>query len=52
MTIKSYQDLSSKDLKDKCIGINIKQKVRKEAWQMNKDILLNQLLWESIDCMF
>ena len=52
MTIKSYQNLSSKNLKDKCIGINIKQKVRKEARPMNKDISLNKILLESINCMF
>ena len=32
--------------------MNIKQKVRFEAQQMNIDILLNQILWELIDCMF
>ena len=32
--------------------MNIKQKVRLEAQQMNIDILLNQILWELIDCMF
>ena len=32
--------------------MNIKQKVRLEAQQMNIDNLLNQILWELIDCMF
>ena len=43
-TIENYQSLLAKDLKDNFIGMNIKEKVRIEIWQMTIDIFLNQTL--------
>ena len=43
-TIENYQSLLVKDLKDNFIGMNIKEKVRIEIWQMTIDIFLNQTL--------
>ena len=37
-TIKNYLNFLAKDLKDQCIGMNIKQRVRIKIWQMNIDI--------------
>ena len=51
-TIKSYQNFLLKDLKDKFIGMNIKQKVRIKIRQMNLDIFSNQILLESADYLF
>ena len=45
-TIKNCQNVLAKDLKDKFIGMNIKQKVRTLIQQMNIDIFLNQILLE------
>ena len=43
-SIKNYQNLLAKDLKDRFIGINIKGKVIIKIQQMNLNLLL-----ESID---
>ena len=51
-TIKNYQNFLAKDLKDHCIGMNIKQKERMKIRQMNIDIFWNQTLWELTDCLF
>ena len=40
-TIKSYQNFLAKNLKDRYIQMNIKQKVRIKTQQMSTDILLN-----------
>ena len=40
------------DLKDQYIGINVKQKVTIKKRQMNIFIFLNQILLDSIDCLF
>ena len=45
-TIKNFQNVLAKDLKDQFIGMNIKQKVRTLIQQMNIDIFLNQILLE------
>ena len=49
---KIYQNFLVKGLKDPFIGINIKQKVRIKAQQMNIDIFSNQILLESIGYLF
>ena len=41
-TIKNYQNFLANDLKDQCIGINIKQKVRGKILQMSTDIFSNE----------
>ena len=41
-TIKNYQNFLENDLKDRCLGINTKQKVRIKIRQMNIDIFSNQ----------
>ena len=46
--IKNYQNVFAKDLKDRFIGMNLKQKVRLKL-QMNIDIFSCQILLESID---
>ena len=51
-TIKNHQNFLAKDLKDQFIGMNIKQKVRIKIQQMNIDISWNQILLDSIDCLF
>ena len=43
-TIKSYQNFLAKDLKDQCIGMNIKQKVRIKIQQTIIEMFLNQTL--------
>ena len=43
-TIKNYQNFLAKNLKDRYIQMNIKQKVRIKTQQMSTDILLN-LAW-------
>ena len=40
-TIKSYQNLLEKDLKDQCIGMNIKQKLIIKIRQMGTDNFSN-----------
>ena len=40
------------DLKDQYIGINVKQKVTIKKRQINISIFLNQILLDSIDCLF
>ena len=40
-TIKNCRNFSAKDLKEQCIGMNIKQKVRIKIQQMNIDIFPN-----------
>ena len=55
LSAKDNQKLSNllaKDLRNQFIGLNIKQKVRIKIRQMNIDIFLNQILVESIDCLF
>ena len=42
-TIKNYLKFTSKDLKDQCIRINVKN-VRIKAWQINRNISSNQTL--------
>ena len=51
-TIKNYQNVLVKDLKDQFIRMNIKQKVRIKIRQMNIAIFSNQFLLESIDYLF
>ena len=43
-TIKNYQNFSAKNLKDQCVEMNIKQKVRIRIRQMSIDIILSQTL--------
>ena len=43
-TTKSYQHFLAKGLKDQCIRVNIKQKVRIKTQQRSIDILWNQTL--------
>ena len=43
-TIKSYQNFVARDLKDKCVGVNIRQKERIKMQQMSIDVFLNQAL--------
>ena len=50
-TTKSNKDFLAKDLKDLCIGIDIKQKVTIKTQQTNKDIFLNNRLFGLI-CLF
>ena len=51
-TIKNYQNVLVKELKDHFIGMNIKQKVRIKIQEMNTDIFSNQILQELADCLF
>ena len=46
--IKSYQNFLVNDLKDRCIGMNIKQKVRIKIRQKNIILFSNQDLLEII----
>ena len=41
---KNYQNYLAKDLKDQCIKMNIKQKVKMKTQQINLDIFLIQTL--------
>ena len=50
-TTKTYQNFLVKDLKDQCIGINIKQRMRIKTQQMNIDVFSNQSL-QSGNCTF
>ena len=49
---KNYQNFLANNLKDQCIGMNIKQKVRTKIRQMSIDIFFNQALQELTDCLF
>ena len=51
-TIKNDQNALEKDLKDQCIGMNIKQKVRMKMQQISIDIFWNQTSQELTDCLF
>ena len=55
-TIKNFQNVLTKDLKDVDIGMNIKQKLekkkKKKKRQMCIDIFLNQNFCELTDCLF
>ena len=51
-TIKNFQNVLTKDLKDVDIGMNIKQKSEKKKRQMSIDIFLNQNFYELTDCLF
>ena len=44
-TIKKYQNIFAKDLKDQCIGMKTNQEVRIKARQMSVDIFQNQNLF-------
>ena len=46
-TIKNYQNLLAKGLKDKCIGMNIKQKMKIKIRQTSIQIFLF-LFWGNI----
>ena len=51
-TIKNFQNVLTKDLKDIDFGMNIKQKSeKKKIRQMSIDIFLNQNFCESTDCL-
>ena len=50
--IKNYENFLAKDLKDQCIGMNIKQKVRIKIQQMNIYIFPNQTLVGLTECLF
>ena len=45
-TIKTHKNVLANDLKNWCIGMNIKQKVRIKIQQASTDILLNQSMWD------
>ena len=45
-TIKNYENFLAKNLKDQCIRMNIKQKVRIKIQQASIDIFLNEALQE------
>ena len=51
-TMKNYQNVLVKDLKDQFIRMNIKQKVRIKIQKMNIGIFSNQFLLKSIDYLF
>ena len=51
-TIKNYQNVLAKDLKDQIIGTDIKHNVRIKIQQMKIDIFSNQILLESLDYLF
>ena len=51
-TIKNYKNFLAKDLKDQSIGTNIKQKVKMNIQQMNKEIFLDETLQKLTDCLF
>ena len=51
-TMKNYQKVLVKDLKDQFIRMNIKQKVRIKIQKMNIGIFSNQFLLKSIDYLF
>ena len=44
MTARNYENVLVKDLKDQCIGIDIKQKVKIEIGQTSIDISSNHTL--------
>ena len=41
-TIKNYQNSLTNDLKDQCLGMNIKQKMKIKLQQMSIDIFSNR----------
>ena len=45
-TIENYQNFLAKNLKDKFIGMNIKQKVGLKIQQLNIGIFSNQILFQ------
>ena len=47
---RNCQNILAKDLKDQCISISIKQKVKIKIWQMNKYIFSNQNFLVLTDC--
>ena len=51
-TIKNYQKFLAKDLKDECIGMNIKRKVKIKIQQISIDIFSNQTKKELTGCLF
>ena len=51
-TMTNYRNFLAKDLKDQCIGVNIKQKVKIKIQQMSVNFFSNQTLWKLIDCLF
>ena len=51
-TIRNYQNVLVKDLKDQFIGMNIKQKVKIKMQQISIDIFSNQILLELINYLF
>ena len=51
-TTRNYQNFIAKDLKDQCIGMIIKQKVRITIGQKNIDIFWNQTLKELTACLY
>ena len=46
---QNHQNFLAKDLKDRFIGVNIKQKVRIKIQEINIGIFWNQILLELID---
>ena len=51
-TIKNYQNFLAKALKDQCIGVNAKQKVKIKIQQMSIDIFFNQTPQVLTGCLF
>ena len=49
---QNYQNFSAKDLKDRFVRMNKKQKVRIKVQQINIDIVSNKILLELIDYLF
>ena len=43
-TITNYQNVIAKYLKDRCVGMNIKQKVKIKMWQLSIDVFSNETL--------
>ena len=50
--VTNYQNFLAKDMKDQCIRINNKQKVRIKIQQMNINVFSNQTLLQLTDCLF
>ena len=51
-TNKNCQNFLGNDLKDRCIGRNVKQKVRIKTQQMSINISSNQTMDELTECLF
>ena len=49
---QNYQNFLAKDLKDRFVRMNKKQKVRIKVQQINIDIVSNKILLELIDYLF